>query len=466
MAGALDKRGIGGAAYDENELASGPLGLFSPPVAEGNMLHVSEHYASPVTVTGNAGPFEFVLPATGNLYIDLSSFDLMGYFRVEVYDKTSNSYIKPKPEDEYSVVNLAPSSLFKQIEVELNGTNVEDLRSPLYASKCFLETMLSHDYSARMTHLMPRLFICDDEVDYDDNTSVDRTGRISGYIRRRNFVKDGQKVPFCTPIHASIFNTGSRLLPPGISIKIKLTRNADSFTILANTDEKDKYRIVIEDLKVKHNKITVRDAIVEAHSSSFINNYAYITFHKTEMQNFVIPSNVTSYVVQNAITGDFPHNILFGMCDVEALDGSPKKNPFVFSNYNLIQVYLTINGMIVPPETYEMDFENKDFFKPYLDALSSCGGGRGNSTIFLPPQVYQKCFTLFGFDMSADSCAGFHQHVPERTGNINIHLKFSSALTAPVKLMLYKARHATLAIDKERNVSLVDGLANNVPKKK
>ncbi len=480
MSDIIDKRGIGGLNIDETELNSGSLGLFSPLIAEGNILGNYTQILRPLTCFDSAGPFEFVFPATDSEYVDLTSFKMLGSFKIEKDEGAAAPAAAPAQgadadadggnagnqagaaqaaAADCSVVNLAPYSLFKLLEVSLNGTSVEDVGTPLHGVKCFLETYLSHDKSATNTHLRSRFFIPDDQVDYADNAKVE-TRPNAAYALRQNFVGTNTTLYFNAPIHASLFATGSRYLLPGVNVKMKFTRNNDAFTILANTDSKSEYRILIDDLRVSVKRIKVSKSVLDTHSARLLKQPAIMPFHMAEMKTIVIPSGVSSFVAQNAIVGELPHTILFGLAEATVLDGTPKTNPFAFKPNGLIGVHAIVNGTMVPSTPYEMDFSKNKFWEPYLDLLKTCGGGVGNATVYITPEIYKTNLCLFGIDLSGDGCSGYHQHVPERTGSIDLHLKFGAATTNALKIVIYTSRHAAIAINDKREVVFVDPLGS------
>ncbi len=458
MATAADKRGVGGVALDHTELTSGNLGLFNPIQADGYTLDNKDMTIRPLTSVTSDGPFEFIIPSTDADYLVLPSIVMEGALSVSKLSDTTGAYEPVATTDDFSVVNLAPYSLFKMMEVSLNNVSIEDVSTPVWPYKCFFETLLAHDKAATRTHLKARGYY-PDSVGSATNTTAG-SDETTGYSRRRELVKDNKKMYFECPLHASFFATGSRYLPPGVNVKIKLSRSPDAFTILANVTKKNAYKLTIHDLVLRVKKIKVANAVLEAHARSFLKQNAILPFQKSYTRPFVIPSGITSYIVQNVVVGELPHTLLFGMVNATAMDGSPRLNPFVFNHNKLDGLYITVNGVMKPIEPYEFDFANKNYYRGYMDLLRTCGAGYGNATINVTPEEYASFLTLFAYDLSPDGCSGFHQHIPGRSGHINIHLKFSTALTSPLKLLVYYVKHAAVSIDAERNVSLVDGLAS------
>jgi len=67
-----------------------------------------------------------------------------------------------KATDNVSVFNMFPRSLFKQIEMKVEGKQINDLSSSTYPIKAFMETVLTYGKDAQETHLTAEGFYEDD----------------------------------------------------------------------------------------------------------------------------------------------------------------------------------------------------------------------------------------------------------------------------------------------------------------
>ena len=50
--------------------------------------------------------------------------------------------------------------------------------------------------------------------------------------------------------------------------------------------------------------------------------------------------------------------------------------------------------------------------------------------------LYGKGMTLYAFDLSPDNCGGWHRHEKQH-GHVDLHMKFSKALVAPVVVLAF-----------------------------
>jgi len=112
-----DQEGLGGLNVAQDEVVSSGSELFeNPPVLKDYVSGLMQEYY-PITSADSNGPFEFFIPGDGKHYIILPQTWLYGKIQIL---KADGSKV-PASDLNIGVVNLFPSSLFKQIEIEING---------------------------------------------------------------------------------------------------------------------------------------------------------------------------------------------------------------------------------------------------------------------------------------------------------------------------------------------------------
>ena len=95
-------------------------------------------------------------------------------------------------------INLIGKTLFSQIELMLNGTEVFNSGNK-YAYRAFLETELNYGADAKDSHLTAALYQKDappDKVETDDN---------AGFQKRRNYFRSSAWVQLAAPVHCDLF---------------------------------------------------------------------------------------------------------------------------------------------------------------------------------------------------------------------------------------------------------------------
>jgi len=133
-----NKSGIGTFVTDEFELATDSLDLFSVPAIDQSQISGRTQTYYLHGHINDSGPYEIIMPNDSNEFTQLDSIRLNG--EVEIV-KADNSALADA--DVVSVVNNFPQTLFRQVEIYLNNTVVNDLSTPTYTYKAYLENHLS-----------------------------------------------------------------------------------------------------------------------------------------------------------------------------------------------------------------------------------------------------------------------------------------------------------------------------------
>ncbi|KAK2141781.1 hypothetical protein NP493_5041g00006 [Ridgeia piscesae] len=97
----------------------------------------------PVASIGTGGPIEFLLPGSGDDYLDLANTYL--FVRARVLKGDGGRLPAAAP---VGPVNNWMHSLFSQVDVSLNGTLVTPSTNT-YAYRAYIETLLSHGAEAK-----------------------------------------------------------------------------------------------------------------------------------------------------------------------------------------------------------------------------------------------------------------------------------------------------------------------------
>ena len=145
----MTKLGVGTfveESYEKN--GDKMLDIFSPIQKEDTMHDGKEIYIFPQGAITDTGPYDFLIPSDGNEFTALPFTRLHGEIEVVKSDGT------PLTATELNApVNLFPQSLFRQIEVYVNGKQVADLSTPTYGYKAFIQTHLGSTNDAKKLHI-------------------------------------------------------------------------------------------------------------------------------------------------------------------------------------------------------------------------------------------------------------------------------------------------------------------------
>ena len=158
-------KGFGASKSTEDSVFGHALNLFEPSDIDNDIVRGRSVVFRPLS-ENNEGQYEFSIDSQGeNQYLQLSSVRLGGRCRILKADGTSLS-----KEDDVSIVNMFPASLFQGTETKFNNTIITDLTSNLSHYQNYMQTLTSYNKIAQETHLQGQLFIPDEAGKYESHT--------------------------------------------------------------------------------------------------------------------------------------------------------------------------------------------------------------------------------------------------------------------------------------------------------
>jgi hypothetical protein len=447
----LTNKLVGSIQLTENDVISHAADLFRPVSQEVSMLSGRTVSHRP-THMNQVGPYEFAIHARGKQYIQLSKTRL--YMKLKIIDEGGDNITAA---DNASFCNLIGNSMFKACDIMINGKTVPDLNNSLLHYKTYLETLLSYSESARNSHLTASRLFMDTAGAFDDvrlgtgnNEGTDPT-KNAAFTARRQLV--GTSTPFevVIPIHSDFLQI-DRFFPPGINFTIKLTRESDKFVIMSSITNKD-YKIIIEDMQLFIRYIDLEPRIVQAHEASIKEKPVLLPMNKSDFKIHTFTTGQTSGLVPNLFTGNLPKSIILVLLDNRNYNGVQNKNPYNFQHFSLNYLNIKVNGEQIPIEPYTPDFASNLFMREYRDLFDNLGIHHDDAGNAITPELYKEGACIFAFDLSPDLCNGFHHH-PQQIGQIDLDMKFGTALPQPITLLAMGIYNAIVSIDKNLVVNV------------
>ena len=209
------------------------LDLFSLPMTQTSIEYPQWVEHQPVASIGTGGPIEFLLPGSGDDYLDLANTYL--FVRARVLKGDGGRLPAAAP---VGPVNNWMHSLFSQFDVSLNRTLVTPSTNT-YAYRAYIETLLSHG-AAKNSQLTSALWYKDTagHMDATDNEN-------EGLLKRKDYTTGSRIVDMMGRLHVDLFFQ-DRYLLNGVDVKIRLVQSKNAFALMAGGDNPD-YKISIDE---------------------------------------------------------------------------------------------------------------------------------------------------------------------------------------------------------------------------
>jgi len=436
-----DRTGIGTFINDEEELASHGLDLFSKPPVDLSLIHGKTVTYYPTGAILDNNPIEFVIPQDGNDYCYLPLTRLEGCLEVV---KTDGTVVGDTELNAFA--NLFPSTIFRQVECEINNTQICDLSTPTYPYKSYIETHLSFGNDAKKTHLKCELYE-KEEAGKEETYTIDDAGN-KRFKNSHTLIKGG-KFYFSSLLHIDLFHS-QKFLIPGCTIKLKFIRHEDKFSLLGTTL---KTKIKLHDLRLSTRKITVDPQIAESHENMLTKQPVVYNIVQSKIKTFLLTAGIKSERITNIFRGKLPRSMIVTFLHANAFDGDIARNPFKFQHYDMNYLQVYVNGEPLVPRVFQPNFETNEFVREYRWFLDNIGVCHGDETPGITMEDFKNNSFFMPFDFSPDLCNNFHSH-GSLQGTIDIHFGFSKVLPNNVTCLIYSSFNEAVVIDKDRQVSL------------
>ncbi|GFT24572.1 uncharacterized protein F54H12.2 [Trichonephila clavipes] len=288
---------------------------------EGQSFPESARQRTNETGKKDGGPIEFLIPGSGDAYLDLSQTQL--HVRAKIF-KSDGKVITN--ENKVGPVNLFLHSLFSQVDVCLNERTVSSSNNT-YPYRAIIETLLNHGYDSKTSQLTSELYYKDTAGRmnvYDENDKEPN----EGFKSRVKFIKGSGTVDMVGRLHVDLFNQ-DRLLLNLVDVKLKLIRSKPSFCLMGEGD----YNVIFEHVSLYVRKVQVNPAVVIGHAKALERTTAKYPIDRVSCKVFSIPQSSYSFIQDNVFSGQMPKRIVIACVDNDAFNGNYKN---LLSNSNIM----------------------------------------------------------------------------------------------------------------------------------
>ena len=290
------------------------LDLFAVPPTQTSIEDGRWVEHQPLTSLESGGPIEFVIPGTGDAYLDLANTYLL--IRAKVVRGVGTDLAADTP---VAPVNNWLHSLFSHVDGYLNDT-IATPSSNTYPFRAYVDTVLSYGDEAKNTQLTSQLWY-KDTTGHMDATNVD--GGNTGLNERRRYIAESRIVEMMGRLHVDLF-LQDRFLLNGVSVKTRLVRSKDAFSLMAGGQNPD-YKVQIVDAVLFARKAVLSPTVQMAPIKALEKGTARYPIRPVDCKVYSIPQGAMSHTHENLFLGTLPKRQIIWCIDNDAYNGEFSK---------------------------------------------------------------------------------------------------------------------------------------------
>ena len=413
-------------------------------------------------------------------YVDLSKTILYVEGKVTSGD---GGYLSGGTQTNVAPVNNFLHSLFKQVDVYLNGKQVTPAMGT-YAYRSYIETLLNYDVSAKNSQFSSALYFKDTAGEMDTSGALPSSKTITyvesdthagstaavpktvsipvpgtgnqGFAKRHEYIKGSKTFVLTGPIFSDVFMS-DRLLLNMLDFKVVLNRSSNAFCLMDTNvgNAKINPKVKLTDVVLKIRKVKVDQTVSDATELILKQTPALYPIRRVECKALTIPQNLPGVRQDNIFSGIIPKSFVFGLVDANSYSGENNKNPYNFQHFKVKIVTLSVNGEEIPFKQLVLDYTSataKDFIQAYNTLFSGTGKMYANTGLDITREEYAGEYTLYAFDLTPDMCNTADYFNTVQRGSLSVDITFDGQTTVPINMVCYGDFENIIRIDSERNV--------------
>jgi hypothetical protein len=282
-----------------------------------------------------------------------------------------------------------------------------------------------------------------DDYEYATERTLPNTNNL-GLQSRYEITGDGKVFEMSGRLFHPLFQL-KEFLPPKLEIRLKLYRKDANFC-LVSPDETAKFNINLSDIKLNVRMVRLVPRIHAALEKKLNTTPAlYTLYDSPDVETRNLSKDLKSFTIENLFgSKKLPSRVIIALTTHENYLGSLKTTPLHFPHYGLAEISLTIDNYT---RTYKMDWKNN----LYMELFVCLARELGNKDMDCSPNIKYgdiPNLALYPFDLTESHTMDDLQ-IPTHK-NVRLELKFDTALTEPLQLLVISLQPEMFTIDKNR----------------
>ena len=441
MSFVLDKAVEG---YDER------LGLFETLPVETATEKIYEKTFHPVGQITKGATLEFDVQNNSSDYISLSGIYLLITLRIlDDAGKAVKSTVNTNPHP-VTFINYISSTCFRQVDVAIQHQVITSSVGSNFPYKVMLDTLLHTGKSEQESWLVMSGYEIDTAGSLDDCVPNDTTN--SGLNKRYARSKTGKGVTYKTKLAVDILQQKKYLLP-GVPINFKLYPASDLFCLMYGKQKGEavsksfSYDIMNAALIVPH--VKVNPGLFIAHTDLLKSEMALYPFTRSEIKSYNVTKGAQSWSMDSIFQDCIPHRLVITLVLSQGYSGSNLKNPFELRHANVNYLDFQVDGQSNGNEVLQPNYTTGNYVNAYSKLLDSTPTNQKE----LPNISYydfKRGYAIYVLDVNKRMEGDYTK--PVRRGQTRLNIKFSTALTHDVSVIVYGTFDSLMKIDHSKNV--------------
>lgn len=396
------------------------------------------------------GTITFDIAGDGDNYLDISQTQLWATVAIQKKDGSVVSFAT-HDNSKIGPVNNFLSSLFSQVQVQLNAKEIENSNS-LYFLRSYIETLLGYNRESKETFVQVGGWLKDEAGNMAEKaTKVETVNTVtvktnSGLLARRKWFEEANPRQFRGRIHSDIFNA-SRYLLNKINVNLKMTRNKPELYLIGETAD---LTAAITDCFLKVRRVRPSQSVAYRHMLELEKNTAKYPIKRVIMKNYTLPFAASKASITGICNGVLPSRVILGLIKTDDLAGSLDSNPLYFRNYDVSNLVLKVSSKAVP---YSSGLQLNYSKHSYLAGYNTLFEGVAEASNDITYAEYKNGYTLYAFNLTPDLCNAEHFNLIKE-GSLDIELNFNPTVNVSVTAVFYLEFDNIIEINKYREVHL------------
>lgn len=429
---------------DSKGCGTDTIDLFSLPPTQVAIDKVKWLEKYPVNAIVKGSPIDFNIETTANELLDLKETLLC--FEVTITRANGDNI---EAEEPVGFVNHPMTSIFKQVDVTLNGKRVSD-STPTYAHRSMIELLTNYGNDAKKSQLTMGLFYKDTAGNMNASNPYADNNANAGLTKRARFTAQSRTVQLVGKIHSDIFMQ-DRAMINNVKLGIKFYPQSDNFALMSSADNAS-YIYTIKNMCIKLKTIVLTPSVFLSIEEKLKNKTAKYPIRRIYPKVHHIARGCLSETINNAILGTLPERIVVGLISDSNYNGNYTGNPFDFAHHNVKQITADINGESV--KMIRTDFthagQSIDGYSSLFSTFNRLGADLGNG---LDRENFASGYALYTFNVNhLSNCDEVFE--VKRKGVINLDFQFKTATTNVVVAFIYAEYENIIEVDRNRNIIL------------